>query len=53
MHITPFTRRCICDTPPASAGGHTQKCNDKYRTEHEAAKDEILAAFYSGRNRPV
>jgi hypothetical protein len=47
MQIVPFTRRCICPTPPVDVKDHTPACNDNYRVEFVAAKDEIRAKFYA------
>lgn len=47
MNVTPFTRRCICPSPPASVSEHTQACNDNYRTEFMDAKDAFKRALFS------
>jgi hypothetical protein len=46
MQFIPFTRRCICATPPHDPGGHMPACNENYRKEFMDYKDAARRQFY-------
>jgi hypothetical protein len=46
MQPQPFKRDCTCPPPTRKPGEHTQECDDKYRNEFIALKQQMRDEFY-------